>query len=82
MNRDKTCLMRNVNNKLRRNHRILSELNPSGTLKTPRRKLADRGFDFSYFTNLKHTSAGTYYFLYDQGYRELDGRFCLLVKKD
>ena len=75
--------MRNVNNRLRRNYRILTDLNSDGKSKTTKTKLLSKGFDFEYFTNILQTKTGnTYYFLYDQGYMPLDNDFYMLVKKD
>lgn len=83
INKDSTNFMRNVNNKLRKNYRILSEINTEGKSKTTRTKLLSKGFDFEFFTNILHTKTGnTYYFLYDQGYLALDNDFYMLVKKD
>ena len=83
INKDSTNFMRNVNNKLRKNYRILSELNPDGKSKTTRTKLLSKGFDFEFFTNILNTKTGnTYYFLYDQGYLPLENNFYMLVKKD
>jgi hypothetical protein len=75
--------MRNVNNKLRKNYRILSALNVDGKSKTTRTKLLSKGFDFEFFTNILNTKTGnTYYFLYDQGYLALENDYYMLVKKD
>jgi hypothetical protein len=75
--------MRNVNNKLRKNYRILSALNVDGKSKTTRTKLLSKGFDFEFFTNILYTKTGnTYYFLYDQGYLALENDYYMLVKKD
>jgi hypothetical protein len=75
--------MRNVNNKLRKNYRILTALNVDGKSKTTRAKLLSKGFDFEFFTNILHTKTGnTYHFLYDQGYLALDNDYFMLVKKD
>lgn len=75
--------MRNINNKLRRNYRILAELNIDGKTKTTKTKLTGKGFDFNYFTNLLQTKNGnTYYFLYEQGYMPLENDYYILVKKD
>ncbi len=83
INKDSTNYMRNTNNKLRKNYRILSELNGEGKSKTTRAKLLSKGFDFDYMTNIMHTKSGnTYYFVYDQGYMLLDNDFYVLVKKD
>ncbi len=75
--------MRNINNKLRKNYRILSELNIDVKSKTTRSKLLNKGFDFDYFTSILNTKSGnTYYFVYDQGYMALESDFFILVKKD
>ena len=83
INKDSTNFMRNINNKLRKNYRILSEINTEGKSKTTRAKLLSKGFDFNFFTNILQTKTGnTHYFLYDQGYMLLDNDFYMLVKKD
>ena len=83
INKDSTNYMRNINNKLRKNYRILLALNVDGKSKTTRAKLISKGFDFDYFTNILNTKTGnTYYFLYDQGYMQLENDYYMLVKKD
>ena len=83
MNKDSNNIMRNINNKLRKNYRILTELNVDGKSKTTKTKLLGKGFDFDFFTNILKTKTGnTYYFLYDQGYMLLENDFYILVKKD
>lgn len=83
INKDSTNFMRNVNNKLRKNYRILSELNSEGKSKTTRSKLMSKGFDFEFFTSIYNTKTGnTYFFLYDQGYRILEDDYYMLVKKE
>lgn len=83
INKDSTNYMRNVNNKLRKNYRVLSELNPDGKSKTTRAKLLSKGFDFEYFTTILTTSTGnTYHFVYVQGYRLLENDMYMLVKKE
>ena len=83
MNKDSNNYMRNVNNKLRKNYRILLEANPEGKAKITKTKLLSKGFDFEYFTNILNTNTGnTYYFVYDQGYRNLEDDFIMLVKKE
>lgn len=83
INKDSNNFMRNINNRLRKNYRILSDLNTEGKSKTTRTKLLSKGFDFDYFTNILQTKTGnTYYFLYDQGYMALDHDFYVLVRKD
>ncbi len=83
INKDSTNYMRNTNNKLRKNYRILSELNVEGKTKTTKTKLLSKGFDFEYLTNILNTKTGnTYFFVYDQGYMPLEHDFYVLVKKD
>lgn len=80
-NKDSTNLMRNVNNKLRRNYRILSEINTEGKTKFSKSKLDGLGFDFNYFTNIKiYKNGSEYKFIYDQGYKILEDDFVLIVK--
>ena len=76
-------LIRNTNNRLRKNYKIISELNVSGKTKVTRRKLFDKGFDFNFFTSIYTTKTGNvYYYLYDQGYLGLDNDYFLLIKRD
>jgi len=83
INKDSTNYMRNVNNKLRKNYRILLALNVDGKSKTTRTKLLSKGFDFTYFTFILNTNTGnTYHFVYDQGYRLLENDYYMLVKKE
>lgn len=83
LNKDNSKLLRNTNNRLRKNYRILQELNPKKTTKCPKDKLVRKGFDFNLFTSIYTTKAGaTYFFVYDQGYLPLEGDFYALVKKD
>lgn len=83
INKDSNNYMRNVNNKLRKNYRILSDANIEGKSKITKAKLLSKGFDFEYFTNILNTNTGnTYYFVYDQGYRFLENDFYMLVKKE
>ena len=83
INKDSNNFMRNVNNKLRKNYRILSELNSEGKTKMSRARLLAKGFDFGFFTNILNTKTGnTYHFVYDQGYLALENDIFMLVKKE
>jgi len=83
INKDSKNLIRNINNRLRKNYRILESLNPEGKTTTPKIRLLDKGFDFEYFTNIYTTKNGTsYYFVYDMGYRLLDNDFYMIVKRE
>ena len=83
INKDSTNFMRNINNKLRKNYRILSEINTEGKSKTTRAKILSKGLDYELFTNILETkTAYTYFFVYDQGHRTLEDDFYKLVKKE
>jgi len=82
-NRDSTNLMRSINNKLRKNHRILSEINVDGKTKTTKSKLLSLGFHFEFITEfVVYKNGSEYKFVYDQGYKLLEEDFVLLVKKN
>lgn len=83
LNKDSKNLVRNTNNKLRKNYRILEELNPEEKTKISKSKLQEKGFDFEYFTSIYTTKTGNvYYFIYNQGYLPLEGDFYALVKRN
>lgn len=82
INKDSNNLVRNVNNRLRKNYRILQELNPGDKTKASKSRLLAKGFDFEYFTSIYTTKTGNvYYFIYDQGYLPLEADFYALVKR-
>jgi|SRR5687767_2650274 len=82
-NADVSNFIRRINNKIRKNRSILSELNPNGKAKTHKLKLIDAGLNFDYFTNVYRTRSGkVYYFCYDQGYVELEDDYYALVVKE
>ena len=78
-----TNFIRKVNRILKHNHAILEQLNPKNKTTTFRSSLEKLGFSFAYFTNIYTTKAGRiYYFVYDQGYSELENNKYMLVKKE
>ena len=81
-NSDTTAEMRNINNILRRNRRILdSVVKEDGKGKISKSKLHDKGFNFKYFTQTHTTQTGTVYKLcYDYGYLPIDNDFYVVVK--
>ena len=82
-NKDQNNLMRNINNKLRKNYRVLQSLSPENKIKTTRLKLIEKGFDFEYFTSILNTKTGnTYYFIYDYGYMYLENDWLMIVKRE
>ena len=84
INKDSKNLIRNINNRLRKNYRILDSFSlKEGKTKTTRIQLMRRGFDFEFVTNLYTTKKGTtYYFVYDLGYLPLDNDYIMIVKRE
>lgn len=84
LNKDSKNLMRNINNKLRKNYRILDTFSlRDGKTRTTRSTLLDKGFDFDYITHLYTTKKGTiYYFVYDLGYLPLENEAYMIVKRE
>ena len=84
LNSNTNNYLRNVNNILRKNRRILSQFCSNLKAKIHKEKLSDKGFNFSYFTNTYKTQKGNiYYFCYEHGYLPLeDHRYALVVRKE
>lgn len=77
-------LVRNINNALGRNRRILENLFITGEeiAKTSRDKLLQKGFQFKYITHTYTNKKGNvYFFCYDIGYLPLENDWYLLVKR-
>ena len=71
-----------VNSTLRKNYKILEELIPEETAKASKSKLLQKGFNFSFYTNVYTTKKGTnYYYIYEYGYLPIDNDYFFLVKK-
>jgi len=82
LNSNSTNYIRNVNNILRKNRRILESFIPEETAKTTKDKLLQKGFNFQYYTNTYTTKKGkAYYFCYEYGYLPIDNDFYFLVKR-
>src|SRR5262245_2156436 len=79
-----TAEMRNINNILRKNRRILgSVLKTDGKGKISRFRLADQGFNFRFFTHMHTTRKGTTYKLcYDFGYLAIENDLVVVVRWD
>jgi hypothetical protein len=81
LNSDTYNVVRNTNNQLRRNRRILEEICPGEKARAAKSTLLAKGFDFSLLTSLRPTQKGNvYYFVYDYGYLELENDQYLIVK--
>lgn len=82
-NSDENNLIRNINNILRKNRRLLSQILGSEyeSKKIPKQKILDAGFNFQYITHLYRTQKDqVYYFVYDYGYLPLENDWVLIVK--
>ncbi len=81
-NSDTNNFVRNINNALRRNRRILESTLQGEVSKVPRQKLLDKGFNFSYHTSQSTTKNNhTYVFCYEYGYLPLENDVMLIVKR-
>lgn len=77
--------MRNVNNALGKNRRILESLIPAGEQKVKIKldKLLHQGFQFKYCTHIYTNHKGNaYQFCYEYGYLPLENNWYLVVKRD
>jgi hypothetical protein len=82
LNYEKNPRIRNINNILRKNRKILEELIPDDTAKTTRDSLMEKGFNFQYVTNTYTNKKGAqYYFCYEFGYLPLDNNRYFLVRR-
>ncbi len=84
LNSETTSYMRNVNNILRKNRRLLQQMIPEGRdlINYPKSRLASLGFNFQYFTHFYTNQKGAiYHFCYEYGYLLLEGDGVLIVKK-
>ncbi len=84
LNSDSSALMKNINNVLRKNRRIIEELTPAeeGKTKVSLKKMQDKGYNFTYHTHTYTTKVGTtYFFCYEYGYLPLENDLYMLVKR-
>lgn len=81
LNSDASNTVRNINNILRKNRRILQEFNKqSGKNMVNKETLLTNGFNFTYYTHTYTTKKGDiYYFCYEQGYLYLDDKDLYLL---
>lgn len=78
-------LVRNINNILMRNYKVLKDLNPNDKTRCSRRQMLLKGFDFKYFTHIYTTKKGNvYYCIYDYAYSlsEENSEYYILVKNN
>lgn len=80
-NSDSNNYIRNINNSLRRNRRILEESIRGEKSTIPKQKLVDRGFNFKYYTHRHLTGNNHHYFYcYEFGYLPIENEYILIVK--
>ncbi len=81
-NSDSTNYVRNINNALRKNRRILESTLQGEKTTVPKQKLVDKGFNFSYYTNQVITKNNhTYTFCYEFGYLPIEDKDLILIVK-
>ena len=76
-------LVRNINNALRKNHRILEELlgeANEGMTRANKERLVRLGFQFKYVTHTHKNKGKHYHYCYDHGYLPLENDWFLIVK--
>jgi hypothetical protein len=79
-----STLVRNINNALLKNRKILEELLPETekTANVSKEKLHNLGFQFKYLTHIFTAQNGnTYFYCYDYGYRQLENDRYMIVRK-
>jgi hypothetical protein len=82
LNSDDNNFVRNVNNILRKNRRLLADLTPDGKITLPKDKLAEKGFHFGYQTHNYTTRKGdTYHFCYEYGYLQIPNDYLIIVHR-
>jgi hypothetical protein len=80
---DNNNLVRNINNALGKNRRIIENCIAPGEemAKISKEVLIQKGFLFKYFTHISTNKKGMkYFFCYDHGYLPLDNDWFLVVK--
>jgi hypothetical protein len=83
LNSDAINYVRNINNILRRNRRILEETMEGVEKATARSKaeLAKKGYRFDFFTSIfTNKEKETYYYCYEYGFKEVENDKCIIVR--
>lgn len=82
VNSDSTNYVRNINNILRKNRRVLEDNLQGEKTTLSKQKLIDKGFNFKYYTHQTITKNNhTYIWCYEFGYLPLDNDLILIVKR-
>ncbi len=84
-NSDENNLVRNINNTLRKNRRLLVHIlaeTGEDMKAVTRQKMLEAGFNFKYFTHQYQNQKGQiYFFIYDYGYLPLENERLLIVHR-
>jgi predicted nucleic acid-binding Zn ribbon protein len=82
-NSDQNNLVRNINNALRKNRRLLAEaLGENEMRKVRKTALLEKGYNSLYHTHIYQTQKHqTYFFCYEYGFLPLEEELWLLVKR-
>jgi hypothetical protein len=81
-NSDTNNYVRNINNSLRKNRRILEETLQGEKITVAKQKLVDKGFNFNFYTNQVITKNNhTYTFCYEFGYLPIEDKDLILIVK-
>lgn len=82
-NSDVNNHMRNINNILRKNRRLLADLAPEGKATISKQRLQDAGYNFNYHTHTYMTQkGGIYHFCYEYGYISISDDFVTIVCRE
>jgi predicted nucleic acid-binding Zn ribbon protein len=81
-----TTFMRNINNALRKNRKIMEDLlsdATDGKRKVQHKTLLDKGYNFAYHTHTYITlKGGNYIFCYEYGFLKLENEIYMVVKRN
>jgi hypothetical protein len=75
--------VRNINTVLKRNRKILEELVSEKAKKIHKETLIQKGFNFSFYTNVVNTKKGyNQYYCYDYGYKPVENDCFIVIQKN
>jgi hypothetical protein len=77
--------IRNTNNKLSKNRRILERISEEKNefIKIKKEQLMQLGFSFDYTTQIHKNKQGkNYYFCYEYGYFTINNEWCIIIKNE
>jgi hypothetical protein len=78
-------LIRNTNNRLSKNRRILENIieDKKQFIKVKKEQLMQLGFSFEYTTQIHQNKKGKiYFFCYDYGYFMINNEWCVIIKNE